>query len=58
MFTHSLTRSLALLTHYGVVSSPYRYVLVLVVYHGVELFKTFFSRFRELDNKLSKQIDP
>lgn len=31
---------------------------IVDLYHGVELFKTFFSRFRELDNKLSKQIDP
>ncbi len=34
------------------------YLTILVVYHGVELFKTFFSRFRELDSKICKEIQP
>lgn len=29
---------------------------IMDLYHGVELFKTFYARFRELDTKLSKEI--
>jgi len=34
-----------------------RVVVSVVVYHGVELFKTFYARFRELDSKISKEIE-
>ncbi len=29
----------------------------VAVHYGIELFKTFYSRFRELDTQISKQIE-